>query len=119
MSDSKSVFSVPEGAIVGVPQASPSDPNFRYEGQRVDGEKTPDAALRARRAAITTVAQYAAWLMGRGGVDFSKLTQADLEAGFARYRGEAVVETAALSPVRETRTISAGSACAHVLKKLK
>src|SRR5258708_9690874 len=100
MSD-QSIFAPTDHPVAAGNPESPNDPHFRWQGVRIDGERSPEAALRARRAAITTVEQYVAWLKSHGGVDFSKLTQADLEAGLARYRGETPGEKAVLTPALE------------------
>jgi hypothetical protein len=81
---------------------SPADPHFRYFGQRIDGEKTPDSAIRARQVAFATVAEFAAWRRTKG---MPELSPVELEAAFERFTG---------APVQK---ISAGSAGAFVAKK--
>jgi hypothetical protein len=95
-----SIFTPIEGGIAGLPSESPSDPNFRYFGQPVDGEKTVAAALRARNNAFSTLEEFAAWRRSKG---MPELDHTNLAWAWARYRGETPGETATLNPILETR----------------
>jgi hypothetical protein len=79
---------------------SPSDPNFRWQGQRTDGDKSPEAAARARKNQFKTVEEFAAWRRSKG---FPEISYWDLVFAWGSYKGEEPGEQAALNPVLEHR----------------
>jgi len=79
---------------------APTDPNFRYAGQRCDEEKSPEAAIRARKGAITSLDQFIQWRRSKG---FPELSDQGIVDAFLRYLGEAPGEKAILNPIGEKR----------------
>lgn len=77
--------------------------------------RNAETAARARRTQFATIEEFEKW---RRSKNFPELSRPDLEAAFARFRGEAPGEKAMLIPDRETRTVSAGDAGVHFGKKL-
>jgi hypothetical protein len=116
MSENNSLFSPPADVLLPtrIPAAmesnpghvredhSPSDSNFRYFGQRVDGEKTEAASIRVRQSLFATVKEFAAWRRSKA---MPELSASELEAAFERFTG------------RPAQTISAGDAGTFVSKK--
>lgn len=79
---------------------SPADPNFGWRGQRTDGDKSPEAAVRARQTQFATIEEFAAWRRSKGMPD---LVFTELAWAFARFKGEPTTERAVASPILEHR----------------
>ncbi|HEV2521982.1 MAG TPA: hypothetical protein VGT24_06335 [Candidatus Acidoferrales bacterium] len=85
------LFVPPFDFPAGTREESPADPEFRWNGQRTTGEKTPEAAARARQAQFKTIEEFAAWRRSKGMPDLSR---ENLYWAWLRYRGEAPGEHA-------------------------
>jgi hypothetical protein len=79
---------------------SPADPHWRWNGQRTDGDKSPEAAARARAAQFATLEEFEKWRRSKGMPD---LTFCELAWAFARYKGEAPGEKAISNEILERR----------------
>lgn len=91
---------LPAGYLAVGSQESPSDPNFGWRGTPVNGDKSAEGAVRRRRTQFKSLEEFAAW---RRSKNFPALSQADLEAAFARFKGEAPGEKAIANQVLEHR----------------
>ncbi len=65
---------------------SPDDPNFRWNGPRTDA-KNAERAVAGRKFQFATIQEFQAWRASKG---FPPLSPEELEACFARFRGEPV-----------------------------
>jgi hypothetical protein len=93
-------FAPPAGAIAGSATASPNDPEFRWQGQKTTGDKSAEAAIEARRAALPTLEAFEKWRRSKG---MPELTFCALAWAYAQYKGETPGEKAILVPVSEKR----------------
>ena len=79
---------------------SPTDPAFRWKGQPVTGDKSPEAAARARQNQFATIEEFAAWRHSKG---FPELNYWNLVWAWAQYKGESPSEKAVANPILEHR----------------
>jgi hypothetical protein len=79
---------------------TPSDPHWRWNGQRTDGVKTGEAAALARKNQFANLKEFEEWRRSKGmpDLDFCNLAWA-----YARFRGEPTTEQAVANPVVERR----------------
>ena len=66
---------------------TPSDPHWRWNGQRTDGVKTGEAAAQARKTQFATVEEFAAWRKSKG---MPELNHWNLMWAWLRFKGESV-----------------------------
>lgn len=99
-------FAPPAGSIAGSAVASPSDPEFRWSGQKTTGDKSPEAAQRARATQFASLEDFEKWRRSKGMPD---LPFCALAWAYAQYKGEAPGEKAVLIPDAETRVVGDGT----------
>jgi hypothetical protein len=100
MHNDNTFFAQPEGHVSGSIETAPSDPNFRYFGQRCDGDKSVAAALRGRKNMFATVEEFAVWRRSKG---MPELDHWSLAWAWANFKGEPTTEQAIANPVLERR----------------
>jgi hypothetical protein len=96
----KIAFAVPAGYISGSIQPSPGDPNFRWRGQDTTGDKSPEAAARARKNQFATIEEFEIWRRSKG---FPDLNHWNLVWAWANFKGEPTTERAVANPILERR----------------
>jgi hypothetical protein len=98
--DDKTFFAQPAGHIAGSIETTSSNPNFRWNGQPVNGDKSPEAAVRRRQTQFATIEEFAAWRKLKG---FPDLNHWNLVWAWANFNGEPTTERGVANPIVEHR----------------